>query len=428
MTVRKRLASAFGANLTTQAVTALVQILSVPLFLHVWTMEQYGVWLILAALPTYFALSDIGFLAATINQMAMASAAGNGARVKILFQSTLKLYLCVLLGVGVLSGVFVACMSGAPLDTHENKLALMFLVIGTVLSMTSALLDAVFRAKEEFALGTQICNFFRLAEWSGLMLGAMLGKTYLMAATGYFLTCAITALAKWKIASMRHADIRWGIKEASGEEIRGLLRPALAFSAVPLGNAISIQGMTLIVGHLFGPVFVVIFNSYRTIARIQTQVVTTVGRSVWPEASRQFGAGNIAVLRKLYMHGLLVSVALGSLTGLALLALGPTVLRLWTAGQVPYIPLLFNLFLVACVLTSLWQMGQVIISAINKHAYISTIYLAASAATLIATWMLVPLLGQYSAVMSLIGFELVLIFVCYRQINIFFRKHESFRG
>ncbi len=424
MSIKARFIAAMGANLTTPAISALIQICSVPIFLHVWSLEEYGAWLILSAVPTYFALSDIGFLAVIINKMSMAAAAGDGGKAKVLFHSAIKLYLYVLGAAVILASIVAVLLNHAPFGSIQNKLALVIMVIATVLAMTSALVDAVFRSKGEFALGTQIGNVARLIEWVGLIVGVLVSRTFLGAAVGYLCACLFTAVIKWALSSRCHPEFRWSTKDASWEELRSLLKPAAAFMAFPLGNAISIQGMTLLVGHLFGPAFVAIFNSYRTIARIQTQAITIIGRSLWPEISRQAGSGKFGILRKLYARGTIASVAVGAATSLVLLFFGSQLLQLWTAGRIPHLSALFNLFIAATFLTSAWQMGQVTLSAINRHEVLSIAFLTASIASLALTLVLKPMIGESSAVVTLIGFELVMMVLTFILMKIFFEGHK----
>jgi len=49
------------------AIVTLVRFVSVPLFLHAWSTEMYGEWLILYSLPAYFSLGNLGFAQAAAN-------------------------------------------------------------------------------------------------------------------------------------------------------------------------------------------------------------------------------------------------------------------------------------------------------------------------------------------------------------------------
>ena len=83
--------------------------------------------------------------------------------------------------------------------------------------------------------------------------------------------------------------LSFGFRGASRSEVKRLLRPALAFMAIPLGNALSIQGFVLVVGWLAGGPGVVLFSTYRTMTRFPLQLMGMISSSVWPELSRSLG-------------------------------------------------------------------------------------------------------------------------------------------
>lgn len=58
---RIRILKGFLAGGYGQFVTAVVQLLGVPIFLGAWGPNLYGEWILLAAIPSYLALSDICF-------------------------------------------------------------------------------------------------------------------------------------------------------------------------------------------------------------------------------------------------------------------------------------------------------------------------------------------------------------------------------
>src|SRR5947209_688069 len=80
-----------------------IQLGTVALLAKVWGLSRYGDWLILAAVPTYLAFSDIGFFAAASNEMIMAVGREDRAEALVVFQAVSMLVamitgvLCVVL-------------------------------------------------------------------------------------------------------------------------------------------------------------------------------------------------------------------------------------------------------------------------------------------------------------------------------------------
>ncbi len=80
--VTKRLVRGVSATAFGTGVTAVVQLVSVPLFLWAWGVAGYGDWLLLSTIPAYFGMSDIGFCAVAGNEMSMRAARGDrGVRI-----------------------------------------------------------------------------------------------------------------------------------------------------------------------------------------------------------------------------------------------------------------------------------------------------------------------------------------------------------
>ena len=408
MSAKKRIVAALGANVAGQAITVVLQLVSLPVFLNVWTLESYGHWLILTAIPSYFALSDLGFLAVTINKMTMLAAKGEVERTNVIFQTSLKFCLSAVMFALLLAVVLALAMHGNTLNSADNKAALTILVLTAVIAMSSGLIDAVFRSSGEFAFGAYVVNLARVVEWVGMICGLLLGKTFLSAAAGQLLGRTLAFVIGWRLAAYRHPHIQWSVKKASPAEFHEMVRPALSFMAFPIANAFNIQGMTLIVAHLFGPAFVAIFGTYRTISRILVQAVAVISRSLWPEISRQFGAGNIGAVMVLYRRGTVASIALGSCLCLFLYFAGESLITLWASGRVPFDKQMFDLFLFATTITSLWQTGMIVLTATNRHARLSVTYLCGSVASLGMTYLLAGIAGTKAPMIAMISFEMIL--------------------
>src|SRR5664280_1966554 len=74
-----RIARGLAANIGGMGVTLIIQLVSVPVFLTAWGVPTYGEWLILSAVPTYVALSDLSFSSVAGNSMVMLVAQGRRA-------------------------------------------------------------------------------------------------------------------------------------------------------------------------------------------------------------------------------------------------------------------------------------------------------------------------------------------------------------
>jgi O-antigen/teichoic acid export membrane protein len=410
----KRIYASLGANVTSQALTILIQLISIPLFLSIWSLEIYGQWLILSAIPTYFALADFGFLAVIINKMTIVSGANKPSNVNILFHTAIKLCFFVNIFALSLSLITANVIDTELLSSLENKSALVLLVWCSVVAMSSRLIDAVYRSQGEFATGLNILNSIRLIEWLSLLGGFFYGQSFFWAALGQFLGRFIGLLIAIIYTRKRHSGITWGVMESSAKEMRDLLKPAISFMSFPIANAISFQGMTIFIGVIFGPAYLAIFNTYRTLSRVVVQCVNVVAKSVGPELSRKYGEQNYSAISVMHSRGRIITTLLAFVACTPLFFFGEEILEIWLNGQIPYSPLLFDGFLIVALLNAVWQMEMVYLTSLNKHMEISAVYLLTSVLMVALLYFTGTKLGEIGPVIILTIFEIIVGLWCFR--------------
>jgi O-antigen/teichoic acid export membrane protein len=115
MSVRKRFARSFLAQIYAQASGILIQLALVPVLIHAWGTTLYGTWLLLTAVPFYLTFSDFGFTFIAKNEMVMAVAAGDRAAAVRTFQSVFVMLSCAI------PVVFLA-MAGPPFLLDLSRL------------------------------------------------------------------------------------------------------------------------------------------------------------------------------------------------------------------------------------------------------------------------------------------------------------------
>ena len=73
----KRVFRNFAANAFGQAMNGVYQFISVPLFLHYWSKEGYGEWLVLFSIPSLLWSLEGGLAGVASNRMTVAASAGS---------------------------------------------------------------------------------------------------------------------------------------------------------------------------------------------------------------------------------------------------------------------------------------------------------------------------------------------------------------
>lgn len=425
MSIRKRIFSGLAANTMAQGITVFIQIFSLPIFLQYWTAEKYGVWLMLSAIPSYFSLADVGLVSAAMNQMTILAAKNKHDESNKVFQSALFLTVFMVISIALISTVIIGSIKLEILSNLDNRISLLLLVYCTLINIFNGLFDAVFRANNHYAKGTLILNVFRFIEWTGGIIGFLIAKSFVMTAIGYLVARIFSNLLMLIFCKKSYPQYIWRMNLLHQSESRRIIMPAISFMAFPIGNAISIQGITLIVGHLFGPAFLAVFTTYRTLTRVLVQIITMISRVLSPEFSRLYGEGNFFVIKRLYRIGTSIGFLFSTILSIAIYFSAPEILKIWTHGKIVFDSSLLKILLFTTALTALWQISMVILTSTNQHGRLSVYFLFGSIFSVILISPLEPYVGTNSAAWSLLLFEIFLLLISVSQCKKLFSSEEK---
>jgi O-antigen/teichoic acid export membrane protein len=273
--------------------------------------------------------------------------------------------------------------------TTDTVRWILFLFSGEVLvRLIDAISHAGFRATGDYPLHTGIRATTRLFQFAAIWVIATLGGGPGEAVVGFFcITLVGTAFSALLLRSRHRWLVMWG-RNGSLKELRRLLNPALAHLALPLVNALSIQGMVLVVGATLGPQAVVVFATLRTLTRVPFQMMVIFNRAAEPEYASAYGTNRSELVRKLFVHALRASLWMSMVAVIGLVLLGNSILDLWTRGEVPMDWPLFSWLLAAAVASTLWNTPLSLLKALNQHLRAAAIFAGASTAALALAWFL----------------------------------------
>ena len=383
--VTRRILHGLGANAYGQLVIIVIQLAGVPILLHAWGTQLYGEWLILAAIPIYLSMADLGFSQSAGNDMTARMARGDAVGALAVFQS-----LSVMVYGLALSGlVLVALLAAwlplgswlhfAGLSTREVRWILWLLAAEVLLRLCDGVNHAGFRSHGDYArhvaLGASTMLLQNVAAWVAALSGAgPVGAAFALVAVR---AIEVPAAAAWLLR--RHDDVRLGLAHASIRELRRLIKPALANLSMPLAMALNIQGMVLVVGVVLGPLAVVVFSTLRTLTRIALQAVWQVTHAFEPELASAWGSGDRVLLRRLYLSAQRGGFWLAFVAAIALWFVAPWFLAVWTRGAVLMDQALFSWLLLSAVASVLWYCALNLLKAGNIHLR-ATLWYALSAA------------------------------------------------
>jgi O-antigen/teichoic acid export membrane protein len=378
--ILSRLTKGLGAQGYSQVVQIFIRLAEVPLLLGFWGTRLYGEWLMLAAFPACLAICDGGFTGAASREMSMRSGAGDQPGTLSVFQSTWLLLLLVSLGFGLLALVSAQVaplhkwLSFKAMEPDTVKMVTVLLVAYVLVGFQADLVYGGFWCEGRYAMGMALGTTMQLMEFGGLALAVALGGGPMEAAFGY-LAGRIGGLFLMRFGLYRATPwLRFGGRVATLWEVRRLAAPAFASLAFPLGNALNIQGMRVIVGLVLGPPAVVVFSALRTLSRLSMQPSAVISRLIEPEMASAYGGNRPDDFRRLSIRSCQVALWMSAATGIALVVAGEKVFGIWTHGKVAMDWKLYPLLLLGAVANATWNTALMAVYATNRHVKVAPVY------------------------------------------------------
>lgn len=424
--IYKRVAAAMGANTFGNLVTIGIQLASLPLFLHYWDTARYGLWIIITALPSYFSMADVGMVSVAGNKMTMSMGREDYVSANRTFQSALVFMLGTCSTLFLISLPFVIWGKWQGFENAEYKITLAALIMVVLITFFSGLAESIFRATHRYALGTMMSNFIRVAEWSGGIVGLWWDAHFSSVAIGMLLARLLGVLIAISYSNQgTQGRIQWGVKQASWQEVCEMFKPAVAFMMFPLSNALSFQGITLLVGYLFGASTVAIFNTYRTLARLAVQASSIFSHALWVEFSHSFGQGGANAIRVLYTRAAWLGVAIAFGLSFVLYFLAPLLLKFWTHDAIPFQPMLVLTMLLYAAVSGLWHVPRTLLLSTNEHGKLAKWSLGVALISVVLAYVLGQLMHVEGVVIAMLISELAIALICIILVNKLFEKSRN---
>lgn len=379
------------ANLFGVGVNLLNQIVLVPFYLVYWGASLYADWIVISAFTVFFSMSDIGLNNVIQNRFSIKYAENNLRECNKLL--TVNIIIVSIIFITSLIGCcwyisyfdVVQQMGLHALNRGEASFVLIMLVIQVFIGMYSGIGSAIFKATRHTDRAVYLDQIAKLV-YVGIIFVCLLVKvdlTYMVV-----LTCLpnilLVCVKHWR--GKIYFQYKFSIYDIDFKFIKKLLLPSVGFLSFPLGNAIILQGYTLLVNKFFGVDSVVLFNTTRTMCNFAKTLLSTVQQSVWPEYSIAYGKKDFVRMRLLHRKTLKTAMFGITIIAIGLLILGPYIYTIWTHNQVIFDYSLMVAFLINLFFNNLWLSSSVTLMATNKHLYLGIWFVLSAGLSLVIAY------------------------------------------
>ena len=382
----RRVASGVLANLFGLTIRGAAQLLQVPVFLVAWGAATYGEWLLLTAIPSYLALSNLGFGAAGSN--AAAAVRHDAFAVRGIVRAVWIIVTCTsLLAAGV---VLLFLQSTNVLDQLKLSIidptqALSILLLSGLLvlvRMQMGILEIPFRAAEMYPAYSFIANCAQLLELVAIIASLKLHCNPVGVAIAMLGSHAAMLLATTVYCLFRYPEFIIGRAVKIGPVVVSLWRSSLGFLIIPLAQAMNNQGFSILIGVFLGPTQLAMFNSFRVLLRLTESVLGALFNVLMYEVA--YSTGTRERIAKIYRLGTGLASLAAIVCYATLMIFAPFVFQIWTRNKLPFSYLAFNIVGFGGLLRSFSTPAAAVLFGLNRTITYSFIYCVGTVLSIIA--------------------------------------------
>lgn len=372
-TLTTRLTKGLASAALGQSISIVSSILLVSLFLRAWGTDVYGRWLYLTSFISYLQLLDFGGQNYFGNMLAREFIRGNEDGFKDRFSEGVSLFSCI-----ALIGLFflITALSFSELSFFgknisldmETRLILLFMGLSFLISVPGGVYVTAYRATGLFVRGTMVSNVLRVAGLLCYTIILFADFSPTIYAACFLMVSASSSLIL--ILDIRHSipvcrSIRPSIAAALSGRIH--LGGSIQFWLLALANAISQQGVIIVLAATNAPSAVAIYATHRTASGLVGYIGTLLQAPLWPELSficAQENKDRVLRISMLVTKGL---IFMSGIAALCVWVLLPTIYSMWTGGRLQLQQTLLVLFLIQTTLAAGWNSAGWMLLASNRH-------------------------------------------------------------
>jgi len=349
-------------SLFLKGISIVIGLMIVPMTISYVNPTQYGVWLTLSSIVTWFGFFDIGLGNGLKNKLAEANALNQYTNSKAYVSTTyavLSIIAICLFCVFLIINHFISwtAILNTPVNNkiHFNNLALIvfgFFCIQFILQILNIVLTACHEPSKVSMINVtgQLLSLLSIFLLIKTTTGSLI---YLMLAMAG-VPLVIQLIASIYLYGTKYKLFSPSLKLVDLKYAKSLLNVGIVFFVLQIGALILFQTDNIVITQLFGPKDVTLFNVAYKLFSVITMIFTIVLTPFWSAFTDAYTKGDLDWIRTMLkkMNRLLV---LFVFLALAILIVSPFIYKIWLHGSV-IIPWSLSLAMTLNVIVSCWQM------------------------------------------------------------------------
>lgn len=361
----------FALSANTLTLT-LIQITTIPLFLHYFTIESYAIWIITSSIAQFSGLLDFGMVAASQNSFSFLKARNT----KYDISKTVIQIFNVQISAVILFNIVLFLAERLDILRIDCPLLFVF-TLSLLVQSYFGILEATTQMNSKVHEGIHVSSLGRLLEYLGIVIGCIfLGQSLVLVAS-----IGLILKILFLIYMIPRFESRIRILKYGSWEMRLLiksLREGIPYLVIKLTDFLAFSGVLLVLQSRLNPSDFVFFASCRTFFRMGLQFTGLINHSYAYEMTRAWSLNNYNKMKNLMDVSGKVTILISLIFAAFYLIFGEDIFSIWTHGSMQ---LNFPILIVGTCYSTICSINQSQKSnhnSINANSKVSQVLLAFS--------------------------------------------------
>ena len=393
---------------------------------------EYGLWMLVASMTTYFQLLDLGYGNGVVRHLVEADRRGDVAGVNRIAST----FVCVYAVIAAIACVAISVMVVtvvprfphlSPAQTRTAQLLLVILGARVAVGFPLTVFGAITNARQGFVwnnlvasaivAGSAVCTYVVLVNGGGLV--TLVATTTAINVAGY-------AGYAWTAYRMM-PELRIRVAYFSAEQWRQVTSFSLYLFVINLAGQISFNIDNVVIGAVLGPALVAVYTIALRLSEYQRRLSDQFSGMLFPVVVA-FGADrDVNALRRALVDGNRIATTLVAGASVCLVGFsGPLILR-WMGPVFGGSVVPFDVLAFAGVIVVSQAASSNVLIAVGRHRLVTGIWIAEAIANLILSVVLVHRLGLTGVAVGtllplLVGHWMVMLAAACRAVDLPVRR------
>ena len=339
----------FFALSTNTLTLTLIQITTIPLFLHYLSIESYAVWIITSSIAQFSGLLDFGMVAAAQNSFSFLQAKKKSNDIS----KTVVQIFNVQISAVILFNILIFLAVRFDILGFDYPLLLVF-TLSLLIQSYFGILEAKSQMQYKVHEGIHASSLGRLFEYLGIVIGCI------FVGHSLFLIASIGLILKIAFLIYRIPRFEFGIQilKYGSWEIRLLLksmREGFPYLVIKLTDFLVFSGVLLVLQTRLNPADFVLFAASRTFFRMGLQFTGLFNHSYAYEMTRAWSLNDYSKMKNLMTVSRRVTILLSLVFAIFYLLFGEDIFSFWTHGS---IQLTYSILLIGTCYSTICSINQ----------------------------------------------------------------------